>query len=217
MTKILNTQNAQITTATVQVQTLTISGKQVTLSVFRQVREKPILADDFTLNGTPWGVVNYHPDKCGDQEQHLHVVWQQDNDLLRSKVYAPDTCAARSLRLSPGLLIEAALIEVGMDTDQLANRGITGFWVASERRISDDTHQGAFVFDGIEFRGRVRHPFYRLSRYHSAGRAGEVIDLAAQIRLPGSVDELAELLRGSADYEATWRDLSALPHLFIAV
>src|SRR5690606_1901355 len=89
MTKILTTQNAQITTATVEVKTLTISGKQVTLSVFRQLREKPLLADDLTLNGTPWGYVNYHPDKCGADDEHLHVVWQDGNDLFRSRFDKP--------------------------------------------------------------------------------------------------------------------------------
>lgn len=39
MSKILNTQNAEITTVVVAVETLTISGKQVTLSVFRQLYE----------------------------------------------------------------------------------------------------------------------------------------------------------------------------------
>lgn len=87
MTKVLTTQNAQITTASVEVKTLTISGKQVTQSVFRQLRELPLIADDGALNGVPWGYVNYHPDKCGDLKPHLHVVWQRGSDLLRSRVY----------------------------------------------------------------------------------------------------------------------------------
>ncbi|MEU4410702.1 hypothetical protein AB0F88_39880 [Streptosporangium sp. NPDC023963] len=86
MTKILTTHNAEITTATVQVKTLTISGKQVTQSVFRQLFEEPLIAHEGALNGTPWGVVNYHPDKCGDRPEHWHIVWQRGNDLLRSAV-----------------------------------------------------------------------------------------------------------------------------------
>uniref|UniRef100_UPI00056CBB60 hypothetical protein n=1 Tax=Streptomyces exfoliatus TaxID=1905 RepID=UPI00056CBB60 len=72
MTKQLTTQNATITTATVEVKTLTISGKQVTLAVFRQLREQPLIAQDGTLNGEPWGIVNYPPDKCGD-DRFAHV------------------------------------------------------------------------------------------------------------------------------------------------
>lgn len=85
MTKRLTTQNATITTAAVEVKTLTISGKQVTLAVFRQLREEPLIAEDGTLNGVPWGYVNYHPDKCGDGA-HWHIVWQRGSELLRSRV-----------------------------------------------------------------------------------------------------------------------------------
>lgn len=86
----LTVHNAQITTATVQVKTLTISGKQVTLAVFRQLPEEPLISDDGHLNGVPWGVVNYHPDKCADGPRHGHVVWQRGQELLRSAVtHAP--------------------------------------------------------------------------------------------------------------------------------
>ncbi|MFD8945259.1 hypothetical protein ACFV00_25175 [Streptomyces californicus] len=87
MTRQLTTQNATITTAAVEVKTLTISGKQVTLAVFRQLQEEPLIAQDGTLNGEPWGVVNYHPDKCGDSQfPHTHVVWQRGTELLRARV-----------------------------------------------------------------------------------------------------------------------------------
>lgn len=87
----LTVHNAEIKTASVEVRTLTISGKQVTLAVFRQLREEPLIAEDGTLNGVPWGVVNYHPDRCGpaaDVADHLHIVWQQGTELLRSWVDA---------------------------------------------------------------------------------------------------------------------------------
>ncbi|MFE7229879.1 hypothetical protein ACFVAF_04225 [Streptomyces sp. NPDC057596] len=84
--KQLTTQNATITTATVEVKTLTISGKQVTLAVFRQLKKAPLIADDGSLNGEPWGIVNYHPDKCGDEDEHWHVVWQRGPELLRATI-----------------------------------------------------------------------------------------------------------------------------------
>lgn len=82
----LTVHNAAILTASAEVKTLTLAGKQVTLAVFRQVREKPLIAEDGSLNGKPWGVVNYHPDKCADTAPHLHVVWQDGVDLLRARV-----------------------------------------------------------------------------------------------------------------------------------
>lgn len=87
MTKILTTHNAQITTAAVEVKTLTITGKMVTQSVFRQLLSEPLINEDGSLAGVPWGHVNYHPDKCGDSpHRHLHVVWQLGAELRRSAV-----------------------------------------------------------------------------------------------------------------------------------
>lgn len=88
MTTTLTVHNATLQTASVEIQTLTISGKQVTLAVFRQLRETELI-DERTgeLNGAPWGYVNYHPDKCGDSSwQHIHVIWQSGTELLRSAI-----------------------------------------------------------------------------------------------------------------------------------
>lgn len=85
MPKQLTVHNATVTTVAVSVKTLTISGKQVTLAVFRQLREEPLIAHDGTLNGVPWGYVNYHPGNCGGNG-HWHVVWQQGEELLRSRI-----------------------------------------------------------------------------------------------------------------------------------
>ncbi|KQZ07264.1 hypothetical protein AB0K86_33035 [Streptomyces clavifer] len=87
--KQLMARNATITTASVEVKTLTIKGKQVTLAVFRQLKDEPLIAEDGTLLGEPWGIVNYHPDKCADAPEHLHVVWQKDDALRRSAVQMP--------------------------------------------------------------------------------------------------------------------------------
>lgn len=87
MTTQLTTETATITTAAIQIRTLTIGRKQVTLAVFRQLREKPLIAEDGTLNGVPWGIVNYHPDKCGDDySDHWHIVWQHGSELRRSYI-----------------------------------------------------------------------------------------------------------------------------------
>lgn len=84
----LTVRNAQVTTATVEIRTLTVSGKQVTQAVFRQLAESPVI-DEATgeLRGLPWGTVNYHPDpmcKHLSPDGHLHVVWQDGRQLRRS-------------------------------------------------------------------------------------------------------------------------------------
>lgn len=84
----LTAENATIKTASVEVKALTISGRQVTLAVFRQLPLKSLIQPvGLDLNGLPWGHVNYHADKCAETSEHLHVVWQQDERLLRACVY----------------------------------------------------------------------------------------------------------------------------------
>jgi hypothetical protein len=87
----LNVLNAEIKTAAVEIRTLTVSGKQVTLAVFRQLKDEPLVNRDGTLNGTPWGIVNYHPDKCAEGRPHMHVVWQRGTELLRATVWVPSS------------------------------------------------------------------------------------------------------------------------------
>lgn len=81
----LTVDNAEIRTVAVEIKTITVAGRQVTQSVFKQLPERQLIAQSGTLNGIPWGYVNYHPEKCGD-DPHLHVVWQMDKDLFRSRV-----------------------------------------------------------------------------------------------------------------------------------
>lgn len=83
----ISAREATVKIATVSVKALTISGKQVTLSVFRQLQNEPlILPATAELAGVPWGIVNYFWGDCSDN--HLHVVWQKGEDLRRACVYA---------------------------------------------------------------------------------------------------------------------------------
>jgi hypothetical protein len=87
MPKQLTAQTATITTAAVTIQALTIGAKQVTQSVFRQLPEAELIDHDGALNGEPWGVVRYHPDKCDSSPfAHRHIVWQRGDQLLRARV-----------------------------------------------------------------------------------------------------------------------------------
>jgi hypothetical protein len=86
-TKQLTVHNASINTATIEVKTLTIGARQVTQGIFRQLIEAPLIAEDGTLNGVPWGHVTWHPDKCeGHTLEHWHIVWQSGTELRRSRV-----------------------------------------------------------------------------------------------------------------------------------
>lgn len=81
---------ATVKTASVEVKTLTISGRQVTLAVFRQLELSSLIDPDGpTLRGIPWGRINYHGAQdceargCGS---HIHVVWQEGDELRRDSV-----------------------------------------------------------------------------------------------------------------------------------
>ena len=86
----LTTENAQIVTVSVEIQALTVSGKQVTLAVFRQLQEEDVINwDTLEVKGKVWGRVNYHTDNCKDEVKHLHLVWQTGLELRRAEIYEP--------------------------------------------------------------------------------------------------------------------------------
>jgi hypothetical protein len=86
----IDVHDAEVKTATVEVRTLTISRRQVTLNVFRQLLEEDVIdIDTGQFRGVPWGTVNYCPPKeckSNGHTTHLHVVWQCGNELRRNRV-----------------------------------------------------------------------------------------------------------------------------------
>jgi hypothetical protein len=80
----LTVHNAEIRTATVEIKTLTLSGKQVTLAVFRQLRARPLISNSGEFLGEPWGTVNYCPRQPCTSGPHWHTVWQSGTTLYRS-------------------------------------------------------------------------------------------------------------------------------------
>lgn len=86
MGKPLTVQNAELVTATVELKTLSVSGKQVTLSVFRQIPDGQLFTDGFQFSGVPWGRVNYFWDGGPPQPDRQHILWQSGSDLFRTIV-----------------------------------------------------------------------------------------------------------------------------------
>lgn len=194
----LTVHNAQIQTASVEIKTLTISGKQVTLAVFRQLREAALIADDGTFIGLPWGVVNYHPDKTCGTAAHHHVVWQQGANLQRCAVRRPrfedlwiDECDA---------LLQAEFCRAGHQDPTWAQRcrvreGGSSYW------------QYQFKHDGL--------PCVAFDpQYHAdpscleADSAGLFQDLSHSV-----AQEKERRLRT----QQRWAEIQDLPQLFIAI
>lgn len=85
----IKTHEATVKLAAVYVKALMIEKHQVTLAVFRQLRNQDLVdPDSAALAGVPWGTVNYHPSTwgCPAEDNHLHVVWQLGDELRRSMV-----------------------------------------------------------------------------------------------------------------------------------
>ncbi|WP_411097162.1 hypothetical protein [Streptomyces sp. 020-2-3H-GM] len=225
MTRQLTTQNATITTAAVEVKTLTISGKQVTLAVFRQLQEEPLIAQDGTLNGEPWGVVNYHPDKCSDAPAHLHVVWQHDGELRRSAVQMP--ADGRHSHPAADLYVQARIIygtvhrprtQPKAGDSLILNEKVAGVWRTFAK--------GRFKHDGMDFEGAVPDRLRReWSRYEGTTPDEDRLAFERALAAFGishtepEEQATAKLLAAlpTEQYRATVSYLSTLPQLFIAV
>jgi len=82
----IEARSALISTASVEIKTLTLNGKQITLAVFRQFPYGRLLAEDGSLNGEPWGWINHHPDRSCRGWEHKHVIWQQRGRLYRDAI-----------------------------------------------------------------------------------------------------------------------------------
>lgn len=200
MTRPLTVHNAQITTAAVEVKTLTISGKQVTLAVFRQLQEAELVAPDATLNGVPWGLVNYHPDKCSSGPPHVHVVWQQGTELRRARVDSPSA--------SPRFWGESfdSFVAAARCRDEGHRRP---GWL-SVAGIGSGTVEWHFVADGL--RCVVDSVGPDGSRDHECPSEDELLAAEAEFWR-----EIKAEKERRVQLRQQWDALNALPQLFIAV
>ncbi|MET9388439.1 hypothetical protein ABZY09_47675 [Streptomyces sp. NPDC002928] len=224
MTDRLTPQNATVTTATIRVQALTIGKRQVTLAVFRQLKEEPLIAEDGTLNGDPWGVVNYHPDKCSDDPEHLHVVWQNGDELRRSAVQMPE--AGYHSHPLASLYITARIVDGTVhgprshpeipDTLYLGHKTPQGWRYYTEPRFTIDTMQyRGEVSAGLRERWKRGLPVD--AEFAAAFRdALAHADLLPQEASGDIAQHLLDLIP-ARQYQDTVDRLAELPQLFIAV
>jgi hypothetical protein len=108
MSESITVQQADIHTAAVEVAIMRISGKQVTLSVFRQLKEEPVVDTDGHFVGLPWGTVNYHPPKECSGSSHVHVVWQKGSELRRAVLTQPTKSLAAWSEASADWVVAAS-------------------------------------------------------------------------------------------------------------
>ncbi|MFC4122048.1 hypothetical protein [Nonomuraea zeae] len=206
MAEKLTTHNAQVTTATVEVKTLTVSGKRVTLSVFRQLRERRLVSPaDGSLAGVPWGYVNYHPDKCDSDGEHLHVIWQIGDNLYRNRVDEPMWFEEVFYSEWAGDAIQGKYCSNGHQRPKWLDR--VNIW--------DDDESGPR--DASTFRiNAVTCEAPAVYMYHHS-----IEECMSEIDSKKAWDclkaEVAEEAARRKALKERWTELSALPQLFIAV
>lgn len=207
----LNVHTAEITTASVEIKTLTVRGKQVTLALFRQLEEITLMnSKDGSLEGVPWGWVNYHPDKDCPSAAHMHVVWQKDNSLYRSAVVVQEFYYER--------------IYPQRDAwDQWLMFNLEGYkgFDFEYCEIKDNLR---VIIDDVEFRTGIRD--YQVSRdgdnlVWSSMKPKNVIENLKNID-PDEVrqlvaDTVREEIKRREQIDATVQKIIELPQLFIAV
>lgn len=243
----ISAHEATLKTATVELRTLTVNGKQVTLAVFRQLLEMPLM-DDLdedghgpVLAGQAWGTVNYHPDKCGDGDRHLHVVWQSGAHLRRSLVAwkLPEWSEnwQASIEDQRYLAVLRRIVETGGEGKATAE---SRYWFdvrsgpmgirLRDREACENAKKVIDSFRAAPYEGWTYSDTYAGKWYKDpAFLRGEI--LASAQRMAGSETdgltadatwalasrEWANLAQARARYREMYADLESLDQLFIAV
>lgn len=210
MTDRLTPQNVTVTTATIEVRTLTLGNRQITQSVFRQLQEESLVDGDGNFRGQPWGFVNHCPDKkvpddnltgtmieCASGPAHRHVVWQKGDELRRSRVVT-------YVSAHRGAFWDDATDAIAQAA-YCANDHVMPAWVI---RHGSDSY--VFEHDGVRCIG------YNLSKRWDAGHECPSVDAlpAARARLTEAITSERAL---AVAQRAAWKAVLKLPQLFIAV
>ncbi|MEV5611494.1 hypothetical protein [Streptomyces sp. NPDC052225] len=205
--------NTEVVTAAVQIKTLTVSGKSMTQNIFRQLIKQPVINTAGGINGTPWGTINYHPDRCDDLGEHLHIVWQLGTELRRATAFPPMHAYHQHPLASEYIMARIAEGEIRQD-----GKGMTAYRDPQEHQISAQAPLRGTMFSGV-----VSQPFYDAwnSTAHPSTdyKKNQLRKLEEQYAKDyGSPlrpsAELAELLPVT-EYQQSWRTLQQLPQLFI--
>lgn len=241
MLRAITTQEATVKTATVEIKTLTISGKQMTLAVFRQLQEEVLLdRETLQLCGIPWGRVNYHPDCKEIEDAHLHVVWQKGGELRRSCVRSRGwEYSERARRIERDIVSLGSCIALELGREERPNHRLGNQWEPIGSYISNYGYpnlrykrwEGRCLIEDAELVSK-RWSFRSLTTSGKNAYQKQLVESCQKWQLWASsaygIEEVAEYIAAygdlEADYEAIksewasqYQGLSALDQLFIAV
>ena len=231
---------------TVTINTLTINGKQVTVDVFRQLKEAVLINHDGSLAGSPWGLVNYHQKRCDKLEKHAHVMWQLGDQLHQDTIQAPRWEPFRSATCDALVFARGTMEPLPGSTmwppeDPVRPRQSRRSWFSRKSHQDlvqappDEPEEPAlFRWNTPEF-GCWAHGagewIFRLNDINGIECRAKLRDtfvggpeLAAEhsaadraALLAQLKDEVAAKTERRAKHEARWAEIQNLPQLFIAV
>ena len=218
---------AQIHTAAVQIKTLTINGKQMTLAVFRQLRSENLIDPEGNFKGLPWGTVNYHP-KCGlREEDHFHLIWQLGGELKRAVVQRPIRIPLtfgqdnRWMRFAAALGFQPAkeAYKQGFSGGTILTVSVEGRHVCfSVPRDVLDVWEARSEFQAQECAWARRRLEDVLQTFRgSFDMSDEALTEARDVAHQEMLEQIYEDENRSDRFQARWEELTDLPQLFIAV
>jgi hypothetical protein len=227
MTSVILAREATVKTAAVEVKALTISGKQVTLAVFRQLEERELVNEyDASLNGMPWGWVNYHPDKCADDMRHIHVVWQQEDRLYRARVEpdAQETAGFRKRKAEQGSYAAYVMAALCLEEREppkgltFASNGDVEAWLpAPFGLVRGHIPGGWYALEGFPPGERREGARARVRDWLETACADLAVEATAEAiatKMRANDEETKQFL---ADWKQRFDELASLDQLFIAV
>jgi hypothetical protein len=222
---------AIIQTASVNIQTLRVGKKQVTIGLFRQLPCDTLLdPETLQLRGVPWGHVNYWWDSDGSggdggHAEKLHVVWQLGDALKRAIVYAtPYGKALNALqRQCRDLLDDWVLLQV-VRAEKVTVVSGPACEIHLEKRIYRVNLQephvlahywGTHAPQGTGYTTESRP--WAAERYAALLQARGLAGVTPQVVYAGLTAAASERDAYKTRWAKQWQVLSALPQLFIAV
>jgi len=143
MPKLIQIEDVKLKSMSVEIRAMTVSGKQMTLAIFRQLPGRSIWDADFRLLGAPWGRVLYF--WGGDKDcTGFQVVWQDGKELFRSVHWKPELSyhsEVRKLERRLGEMrkaVDGGYARYGEVSDMLALR-------LQEERDAFERHERAYA------------------------------------------------------------------------
>ncbi len=176
---------------------------------------EPLVDDDASLLGIPWGRVNYHPDRCQNESSHAHVVWQEGSDLKRATEFRPQRYVRVWPEAGPSWLRVAALEgEVTQRPMEFPRDEWPTFTVRDTRCAIDVPDDVEKLWTWWGSSNDIPRDVVRQSLAETF--PGRAVPTAAELRADVEAElEAARILLERR--RERWAEIQALPQLFIAV